>query len=183
MDTNDLNHHQSPIPTLWHIDLVLRIMVYMVGVIKIAWKEGFSRYSLIGHQVFFVTLSSEVRALVTIRHVLAFLVIALLCCGLVAAPILWGKAILGRIFFCFLRVFFGEARMAAVADGGAAQKGDMLPTKMEVFQHYQYLTEFKNKSREWHSGLLSHSYFCHHGDSKIHRTTDIAHFFGFLTSW
>jgi hypothetical protein len=36
MDTKDLNHHQSPIPTLWHIDLVIRIMVYMVDVINIA---------------------------------------------------------------------------------------------------------------------------------------------------
>ena len=78
MDTNDFNHHQSQIPTLWHIDLVLRIMVYMVDVINIAWKEGFLRYSLIGHKVFFFSFSSEVRALVTIRHVLAFLVLALL---------------------------------------------------------------------------------------------------------
>ena len=36
VDTNDLNHHQSPIPTLFNIDLVLRIMVDMVDVIKIA---------------------------------------------------------------------------------------------------------------------------------------------------
>ena len=36
MDTNDLNHHQSPMPTLFHIDLVLRIMVHMVDVINIA---------------------------------------------------------------------------------------------------------------------------------------------------
>ena len=36
MDTNDLNYHQSPIPTLWHNDLVLRIKVYMVDVINIA---------------------------------------------------------------------------------------------------------------------------------------------------
>ena len=78
MDTNDLIHYWSPIPTYWHIDLALRIMVYMVDVINIVWKEGFLRYSLIGHQVFFSTLSSEVRALVTIRHVLAFLVWALL---------------------------------------------------------------------------------------------------------
>ena len=49
MDTNDLNHHQSPIPTLWHIYLVIGIMVYMVDVINIAWKEGFLRYSLTGH--------------------------------------------------------------------------------------------------------------------------------------
>ena len=37
-----------------------------------------------------------------------------------------------------------------MAGGGTARKGDMLPTKIEVFQHYQYLTEFKNKSGEWH---------------------------------
>ena len=78
MDTNYLNHHQSPIPTLWHLDLVLRLMEYMVDVINIAWKQGFLRYSLIGHQVFFFTLSCEVWVLVTIRHVLAFLVWALL---------------------------------------------------------------------------------------------------------
>ena len=35
MGTNDLNHHQSPILTLWHFDLALRIMVYMVDVINI----------------------------------------------------------------------------------------------------------------------------------------------------
>ena len=40
--------------------------------------------------------------------------------------------------------------MAAVAGGGAALKGDILPTRMEVFQHYQYLTEVKNESGEWH---------------------------------
>ena len=36
MDTNDLNYHPSPIPTLWHNDLVLKIKVYMVDVINIA---------------------------------------------------------------------------------------------------------------------------------------------------
>ena len=40
--------------------------------------------------------------------------------------------------------------MAAVAVGGAALKGDMLPTKLEVFEHYQHLTEVLNKSGEWH---------------------------------
>ena len=28
--------------------------------------------------------------------------------------------------------------------------GALLPTRMEVFQHYQYLTEVKNESGEWH---------------------------------
>ena len=41
MDTKYLNHHQSPMPKLWHFDLELRIMVYMVDVINIAWKKGF----------------------------------------------------------------------------------------------------------------------------------------------
>ena len=54
-------------------------------------------------------------------------------------------------FFCFFHSTFGEARMAAVAGGDAALKGDMLPTKMEVFQHYQYLTEVKKESGEWHN--------------------------------
>ena len=29
METNDLNHHQSRIPKHWHMELVLRIMLYM----------------------------------------------------------------------------------------------------------------------------------------------------------
>jgi hypothetical protein len=60
------------------------------------------------------------------------------------------KSTINLHIFLFSQSSFGEARMAAVAGGGAAWKGDMLPTKMEVFQHYQYLTEFKNKSGEWH---------------------------------
>ena len=50
--------------------------------------------------------------------------------------------------FLFFQSTSGEARMAAVAGGSAALKGDVLPTKMEVFQHYQYLTEVKNESGE-----------------------------------
>ena len=49
-------------------------------------------------------------------------------------------------YFSFFLSTFGEARRAAVAGGGAALKRDMLPTKMEVFQHYQYLNEVKNES-------------------------------------
>ena len=52
--------------------------------------------------------------------------------------------------FRFFQSTFDEARMAAVAGGSAALKGDVLPTMMEVFQHYQYLTEVKNKNGEWH---------------------------------
>ena len=52
--------------------------------------------------------------------------------------------------FRFFRSTFDEARMAAVAGGSAALKGDVLPTMMEVFQHYQYLTEVSNESGEWH---------------------------------
>ena len=95
MDTNDLNPHQSPIPTLWHIDLVPRITVYMVDVINIAWKEGFLRYSLIQHNVSFFTLFSEVQALVTIRHVLDFLVLALLWLWTCRRPNIVGKSHFG----------------------------------------------------------------------------------------
>ena len=50
--------------------------------------------------------------------------------------------------FCFFQSPFGEARMAAVAGVSAALKGDGLPTMMEVFQHYQYLTEAKTEIGE-----------------------------------